>query len=193
MESLSGRLANQPIVIDTGTGYIRGGFAGSSSPKSCYRTSIGTLKYTTRAMPGGALNGEYFVGPRLEEHRGALLLSYPMENGVIRDWNQMERLWSYMYEKENLNVRPEDHAVLLTEAPLSPLRQRARTAELFFEQLEAPALFVELAPVLALYASGRVSGLALDAGDGLVSALPVYEGAFIIFILIYILLLLFIV
>ena len=50
-------------------------------------------------MPGGALESEegssIFVGPKLDEHRGAFYVEYPMENGSVNDnaWDAMERLW----------------------------------------------------------------------------------------------------
>jgi centractin len=39
------------------------------------------------------------------------LLSYPMENGIVKDWSDMERIWSHIYSRENLNVASEEHAV----------------------------------------------------------------------------------
>lgn len=33
-----------------------------------------------------------FVGSKLQEHRGAFKLSYPMEHGVVVDWQDMERV-----------------------------------------------------------------------------------------------------
>jgi centractin len=54
---------------------------------------------------------------KAEEHRGALLLSYPMESGIVRDWSDMERLWSHIYSRENLNVACEEHAVRLVPPP----------------------------------------------------------------------------
>lgn len=47
----------------------------------------------------GALEGELFVGPRAEEHRGLLSIKYPMEHGIVTDWNDMERVWNYIYSK----------------------------------------------------------------------------------------------
>lgn len=55
-----------------------------------------------------------FVGPKADEHRGVLYLSYPIEHGIVQDWGDMERIWSHIYSKENLNVACEEHAVLLT-------------------------------------------------------------------------------
>ena len=52
-----------------------------------------------------------FIGSKVDEHRGALSLSYPIEHGVVQNWSDMERLWSYVYSREGLNVPTEDHAV----------------------------------------------------------------------------------
>lgn len=56
-------------------------------------------------MPGGALESDegssIFVGPRLEEHRGAFFLEYPMDKGVVQDngWDAMERLWEVSWRE----------------------------------------------------------------------------------------------
>lgn len=51
------------------------------------------------------------MGAKVEEHRGAFVLSYPMEHGVVNNWDDMERLWDHIYAKENLNVKSEEHVV----------------------------------------------------------------------------------
>lgn len=60
--------------------------------------SIGRPKHV-RVM-AGALEGDLFVGPIAEEHRGLLSLRYPMEHGIVTDWNDMERIWTYVYSKD---------------------------------------------------------------------------------------------
>lgn len=60
-------------------------------------SSIGRPKHI-RVM-AGALEGDVFVGPRAEEHRGLLSIRYPMEHGIVTDWNDMERIWNYIYSK----------------------------------------------------------------------------------------------
>lgn len=47
----------------------------------------------------GALEGDLFVGPKAEEHRGLLSIRYPMEHGIVTDWNDMEHIWGYIYSK----------------------------------------------------------------------------------------------
>jgi len=124
----------------------------------------------------GALEGDVFLGPKAEEHRGLLTIRYPMEHGIVNDWNDMERIWQYVFSKEQLQTFSEEHPVLLTEAPLNPNKNREKAAEVFFETFNVPALFISMQAVLSLYATGRTTGVVLDAGDGVTHAVPIYEG-----------------
>ena len=54
------------------------------------------------------------IGRRAEEHRGLLSIKYPMEHGIVTDWNEMEKIWHYIYSKEQLQTFSEEHPVLLT-------------------------------------------------------------------------------
>ena len=64
----------------------------------------------------------------------------------------------------------------MTEAPLNPLSNRERAAEIFFETFNAPALYIQIQAVLSLYSSGRTTGVVLDSGDGVTHVVPIYEG-----------------
>ena len=169
-------IRNQPIVIDNGTGVLKAGFAGADKPKIVFRSCVGRVKHS-RVMPGGALEGsDFFVGAKVEEHRGALKIEYPMEHGIVHNWADMEKIWTFLYSKDNLNIASDDHAVLLTEAPLNPYTNREKAAEIFFEGLNVPALYFGIQAMLSLYASGRTTGVVLDSGDGVTHVVPVYEG-----------------
>lgn len=115
----------------------------------CITNSIGRPKHV-RVM-AGALEGDLFVGPKAEEHRGLLSIRYPMEHGIVTDWNDMERIWTYIYSKDQLSTFSEEHPVLLTEAPLNPRKNREKAAEIFFETFNVPAWFVSMQAVLSLY------------------------------------------
>ncbi|XP_033113090.1 alpha-centractin [Anneissia japonica] len=167
-------IANQPVVIDNGSGVIKAGFAGDQIPKYHFPNFVGRPKHV-RVMAGG-LEGDIFIGPKAEEHRGLLSINYPMEHGIVTDWNDMERIWQYIYSKDQLQTFSEEHPVLLTEAPLNPRRNRERAAEVFFETFNVPALFISMQAVLSLYATGRTTGVVLDTGDGVTHAVPIYEG-----------------
>lgn len=167
-------IANQPVVIDNGSGIIKAGFAGDQIPKYHFPNFVGRPKHV-RVMAGG-LEGEIFLGPDAEEHRGLMTIRYPMEHGIVKDWNDMERIWQYIYSKDQLHTFSEEHPVLLTEAPLNPRRNREKAAEIFFETFNVPALFMSVQAVLSLYATGRTTGVVLDVGDGVTHAVPIYEG-----------------
>jgi len=167
-------IANQPVVIDNGSGLIKAGFSGDLVPKCHFSSFIGRPKYE-RVM-AGALKPDIFMGAQAQEHRGLLNIKYPIEHGIVTDWDDMEKLWNYVYSKDHLNTFPEEHPVLLTEAPINPRRNREKAAEIFFETFNAPAFFVSMQAILSLYGTGRVTGVVLDSGDGVTHAVPIYEG-----------------
>jgi len=68
--------------------------------------SVGRPKHV-RVM-AGALEGELFIGPKAEEHRGLLSIKYPMEHGIVTNWNDMERIWQYIYSKDQLQTFSEE-------------------------------------------------------------------------------------
>jgi actin-related protein len=87
----------------------------------------------------------------------------------------MEKIWSTTFYNE-LRIDPMEHPVLLTEAPLNPKANRERMTQILFESFDVPAMYVAIQAVMALYASGRCTGVVLDAGDGVSHTVPIYEG-----------------
>ncbi|KAL8713857.1 MAG: hypothetical protein Q9220_002002 [cf. Caloplaca sp. 1 TL-2023] len=166
-------LHNAPIVLDNGSGTIRAGFAGEDLPKCYFPSFVGRPKHV-RVLAGG-LEGDVFIGQRAQELRGLLKIRYPLEHGIVTDWDDMERIWQFVYTEE-LKTLSEEHPVLLTEPPLNPRSNRDTAAQLLFETFNVPALYTSIQAVLSLYASGRTTGVVLDAGDGVSHAVPVYEG-----------------
>ncbi|KAF9158426.1 Actin-2 [Actinomortierella ambigua] len=166
-------LTNQPVVIDNGSGVIKAGFAGDDQPKCFFPSFVGRPKHL-RIM-AGAVEGDVFIGRKAQELRGLLKIKYPIKNGIVQDWDDMERIWQYIYTDE-LKTLSEEHPVLLTEAPLNPMKNREMAAQIFFETFNVPALFTSIQAVLSLYASGRTTGVVLDSGDGVTHSVPVYEG-----------------
>jgi len=166
-------ILNQPVVIDNGTGILKAGLAGGTAPNVVFPTFVGRPKYK-QSMVTQTVSDTY-VGEEAMNHRSILKLAYAMEHGVVTDWDDMEKIWAHLYSS-HLQLPSEEHPVLLTEAPLNPLQNREKAAEIFFESFGVPALFFSMQAVLSLYASGRTTGVVMDIGDGVTHCVPVYEG-----------------
>lgn len=114
------------------------------------------------------------VGDEVKKKGSMYKLSYPVQRGIVKNWEEMEDILHYTLHNE-LMVCPQDHAVLLTEAPLNPKANREKMAEVMFETFNSPALYVEIQSVLVLYASCRTSGIVIDSGDGVTQFVPIDE------------------
>lgn len=123
----------------------------------------------------GADVRDYYVGDEAQTYRGVLCLTYPIEHGIVTNWDDMEKIWNHTFYHE-LRACPEDHPVLMTEAPLNPKVNREKMMEILFEKFNVPASYVAIQAVLSLYSSGRTTGIVLDSGDGVTHAVPIYEG-----------------
>jgi len=102
-------------------------------------------------------------------------LKYPIEHGIVTNWDDMEKIWHHTMWNE-LRVDPEEHPVLLTEAPLNPKANREKMMTTFFGTFNVPSFYVQIQAVLSLYSSGRTTGVVLDSGDGVTHTVPIYEG-----------------
>ena len=167
--------ADAALVFDNGSGMMKAGFAGDDAPRAAFPTVVGRLKsiHTKDFISKGAKNA--YVGDEAISSRGLLTLKYPIDRGVVTTWDDMEALWRHTFYDE-LRVEPEEHPMLLTEPPLNPKENRERMTKTMFETFNVPAMYVNVQAILALYASGRTTGVVLDSGDGFTQAVPIYEG-----------------
>ncbi|XP_067680323.1 actin-1-like isoform X1 [Haliotis asinina] len=161
------------VVIDNGSGMCKAGFAGDEAPRVVFPTVAGRPKVHV-CMPAMG-SKDCYIGEEALIKRDTLNLKYPVENGIINNWDDMERLWMHTLYNE-LKVKTEEHPVLLTEAPLNPKSNREKMVQIMFETFEIPAFYVSIQAVLSLYASGRTTGVVLDSGDGVSHVVPIYEG-----------------
>ncbi|KAJ4461251.1 putative Actin; cytoskeletal 1A [Paratrimastix pyriformis] len=159
------------VVLDNGTGTVKAGFSGDDSPLATIPTVLGRPK---QAGTLGTNEKELYIGN--EAHLKPDVIEHcPLRKGVIHQWEDMELIWHHTFFNE-LRVAVDEHPVLISEPPLNPKECREHTAQIMFETFHAPALYMQQQAVLALYASGRTTGIVVDSGEEATSTVPIYEG-----------------
>lgn len=160
-------------VIDNGSGFCKAGLAGEDAPKSVFPSVVGKPKM--QGLLVGTDQREAYVGDEAIYKRGVLNLYHPIEHGLVTNWDDMEKIWHHCYFTELL-IPPEEHPCLMTESPLNPKISREKMTQNLFEIFNVPFFYVAPQSVLALYASGRTTGIVVDSGDGVTHSVPIYEG-----------------
>ncbi|KAG0312175.1 Actin, aortic smooth muscle [Linnemannia gamsii] len=161
------------LVIDNGSYMCKAGFAGDDGPFAVFPSIVGRPRH--QSTTAGMGQNDTYIGDEAQSKRGILSLEYPIEHGIITNWDGMEKIWHHTFYNE-LHIAPEEYPILLTETPLNPKNNREKMAQIMFETFKAPALFISNPAVLSLYAAGSTTGVVLESGYGVTHAVPVYEG-----------------
>ena len=88
------------------------------------------------------------MGDEAQSIRGVLTLRFPVKHGIVTNWFDMEKIWHHTFHSE-LRAAPEEHPVLLTEAPLKTKANRERMTQTMFETFNVLAMDVAILAVLS--------------------------------------------
>mmetsp|Transcript_2379 Transcript_2379/g.3431 ORF Transcript_2379/g.3431 Transcript_2379/m.3431 type:complete len:393 (-) Transcript_2379:72-1250(-) len=164
------------IVCDNGTGFVKVGVAGENFPRFIYPSLIGRpILRAEEVLQKDIILKDIMCGDLAAAARGSLDTTYPVENGIIKNWDDMEELWKYTFF-EKMCIDPSNTKILLTEPPLNPLKNRQKMCERMFEGFGFNAVNVSIQAILTLYAQGLQTGVVVDTGDGVSHIIPVYNG-----------------
>ena len=164
------------IVCDNGTGFVKCGYAGSNFPAHIFPSLVGRPIIRAANRIEDIEVKDLMVGDEASKLRSMLEVNYPMENGMVRNWEDMLHVWDYTFGPEKLNLNPADCKILLTEPPMNPTRNREKMIEVMFEKYGFDSAYIAIQAVLTLYAQGLLTGVVVDSGDGVTHICPVYEG-----------------
>lgn len=152
----------RPIVIDNGSFNSRSGFSGEDKPQLTFRTVVDKT------------SKEWLIGKEVLSQSNVIQeLTFPIEYGMIVDWDAMKAIWKFTFN--DLGVNPSEHPVLLTEPSLNDPKNRVKIAEIMFEQFNVPSLCIVPQAFLSLHAENLSTGLVVDIGDTFTSVTPIYE------------------
>mmetsp|Transcript_12522 Transcript_12522/g.30824 ORF Transcript_12522/g.30824 Transcript_12522/m.30824 type:complete len:401 (-) Transcript_12522:237-1439(-) len=167
-----------PIVCDNGTGFVKLGYAGSYFPAHTFPSMIGTPTIKFSEDYTDVELKKIMVGDEAAKYRHMLEVKYPVAAGKILYWKgdySIEHIWDYAFN-EKMKIDPNNHNILLTEAPMNPKENRKRMLEFMLEKYQFKGASVSMQAMLVLYAQGLLTGVVLDSGDGVSHCVPVWEG-----------------
>ncbi|KAF7992161.1 hypothetical protein HCN44_001486 [Aphidius gifuensis] len=175
------------IVCDNGTGFVKCGYAGANFPAHIFPSivgrpiiravnKIGDIDVKQELCIRDVFNmPDLMIGDEASKLRSLLEINYPMQNGIVRNWEDMCHVWDYTFGKEKLDINPKECKILLTEPPMNPTTNREKMIEVMFEKYQFAGVYIAVQAVLTLYAQGLISGVVVDSGDGVTHICPVYE------------------
>jgi len=125
------------IVIDIQGEFYYAGFAGDDAPKAVFPGIVGRPRHNG-AIIGLGIKDSY-IGDDAVDRRGILVLRYPVQKGIITNWEDFTDILRYAFQNE-LKVAPEEHSVLYTEASTNPKINREKITSISFEKFNTPAM-----------------------------------------------------
>ena len=171
------------VVLDNGSGYLKAGFSNQKTPEISIPALVGRqlLRYgekiETKLLEGdGPKYKEIMIGDEVIPYRSLLELSYPIDEGIIRNSDGLFKLWEYALTQKLKIEDPSESKILVTEAPLNPLANKKIICEILFEQMGVKALNIEAQAKCSLFCEGIDSGIVLDSGDGVTHCIPISDG-----------------
>ncbi|XP_040819360.1 actin-like protein 7B [Ochotona curzoniae] len=162
------------LIIDLGSQYCKCGYAGEPRPTYFISSTVGK-RCPEAANDAGDTRKDTYVGHELLTTEAPLKLVNPLKHGVVVDWDCVQNIWEYIFHTA-MKILPEEHAVLVSDPPLSPSSHREKYAELMFETFRIPAMHVTSQALLSIYSYGKTSGLVVESGHGVSHVVPISEG-----------------
>merc|ERR1712193_531196 len=96
------------IVCDNGTGFVKCGYAGSNFPSHIFPSLVGRPIIRAANRIDDIEVKDLMVGDEASKLRSMLEVNYPMENGMVRNWEDMLHVWDYTFGAERLDIAGRD-------------------------------------------------------------------------------------
>lgn len=165
------------VICDNGSGFLKMGYAGENFPRFTIPSIAGRPLLRASQTVGEIELKSLMLGDEANPLRSYLEISYPIREGIVESWEDLEALWAYTFHtKMGLPKDLSGHKILVTEAARNPRKNRAMMAEILFEKFGFGGVLFEMQALLSLMAEGDTTGLVFDAGDGVSHCIPVFEG-----------------
>ena len=154
------------IAIEIGEDYCNVGFGGEEGPKVCFPPCIGYRK--------DKINNEYFIGLNALEKRFELNINFPFKNGKIRNHDETEKIFDYIFKNE-LKINPSNHNIMLFDIIINDKESREIIAEILFKTFKVKGLYIATSEKCGLCSYGKFTGIVINLGERETTMVPIYD------------------
>ncbi len=171
---------NRALVIDNGTFTVKAGFSGDLETFAQILSVFGIPLYRNWGLPDteSPLKIYYPVGEEAlsyKDEKGYYSVREVFSYRGVDNWYGFERIYEHLFDNV-LNISPSECPMLITERLMNPSGDREKLAEVLFNKFKVPALAILHPEILALLATGRITGIVVDLGHDMSSVIPIYCG-----------------
>ncbi|XP_034500742.1 actin-3-like [Ailuropoda melanoleuca] len=152
---------NVPLVCDYGSGFSKVGFSGTDAPPAMFPTILGKLRHDNPLV--GMQEEDWFIGDEAQKNRGVLNRQYPISQGTITNWDNMEKIWHHSFYQV-LRIAPEQHPLMVTESPLNIMSNKEKMSQGVTSLLSKMKM------------QEGVGGTTIESGEGMTYFVPIIDG-----------------
>jgi actin-related protein 2 len=149
------------------------GWSTEANPQVVYPSVVGRPKLIGEDSMASESIKDVMIGHEAWKARKFLDLKYPIENGVVKDWDDCVLLWKHGFDQ--MGVKPANTSVLVTEPVRNSDLAREKVAELIFEKFGFSSMQCQIQAILSMYSEGKRTACVLDSGDGVSNVIPIVD------------------
>ncbi|KAJ3417476.1 Actin- protein 10 [Chytridiales sp. JEL 0842] len=151
------------VVLDIGSLYIKVGLSGEAKPRHIVPFTIPVIAANTpeASKSGNRLHGLYHL---------------ELDNGTAELRKNLLTQHLMLVYSKYLLADPKQRKVIVCENTLMPMPIKQLVADILFNTLKVPSVSFLPSAVLALFTSGKSTGLVIDCGHLETTVLPIYDG-----------------
>jgi centractin len=166
------------LTIDNGALNIKIGFTSSQVPNLITQNKF--IKMPTSSLFDSS--ADFLYGDEADFLNGSYQVRYPVEEGRIKDWSSMTKIWTDLFTKLAIST-VKDNYLEHNEFKLYFVASTNYTMECYkkildfvFDTYMVSKIGFGIDSINALYSTGNTTGFIIDSGESMTRMMSVIEG-----------------